>query len=58
MSELSIIIPCYNDAKVLRDTVDKLHDTVTHGFLERRDAACGRRKHGRDARSRQGLDRP
>jgi glycosyltransferase involved in cell wall biosynthesis len=33
MSELSIIIPTYNDEKVLRGAVQKLHDTVTHASL-------------------------
>lgn len=33
MSELSILIPTCNDEKVLRGTVEKLHDTVTHSSL-------------------------
>jgi dolichol-phosphate mannosyltransferase len=33
MPELSILIPCYNDEKVLRETVSKLHETVTHSTL-------------------------
>src|SRR3954449_3737741 len=33
MPELSVIIPCHNDEKVLRGTIDKLHDTVTHSSL-------------------------
>ena len=33
MSELSVLIPCYNDEAVLRGTIDKLHDVVTHSSL-------------------------
>lgn len=33
MSEIAILIPTYNDEKVLRGTVAKLHDTVTHASL-------------------------
>src|SRR5262249_42850548 len=33
MSELSILIPTFNDEAVLRGTVGKLHDTVTHSSL-------------------------
>lgn len=33
MPELSILIPCYNDQQGLRETVTKLHETVTHSML-------------------------
>jgi dolichol-phosphate mannosyltransferase len=33
MSELAILLPTYNDEAVLRATVEKLHDTVTHASL-------------------------
>ncbi|HZV05142.1 MAG TPA: glycosyltransferase family 2 protein [Gemmataceae bacterium] len=33
MPELSILIPTFNDETVLRGTVGKLHDTVTHSSL-------------------------
>jgi dolichol-phosphate mannosyltransferase len=33
MPELSILIPCVNDEQVLRGTVEKLHDVVTHSSL-------------------------
>jgi glycosyltransferase involved in cell wall biosynthesis len=33
MPEVSILIPCFNDEKVLRETVAKLHEMVTHSTL-------------------------
>src|SRR5687767_8079024 len=33
MAEISILIPCRNDEAVLRDTVTRLHEVVTHGSL-------------------------
>jgi glycosyltransferase involved in cell wall biosynthesis len=33
MPEISILIPCCNDAAVLRTTMSRLHDTVTHSSL-------------------------
>jgi dolichol-phosphate mannosyltransferase len=33
MPELSILIPCYNDAQILRGTLEKLHEVVTHSSL-------------------------
>jgi dolichol-phosphate mannosyltransferase len=33
MPELSILIPCHNDEPVLRGTVEKLHEIVTHASL-------------------------